>query len=55
MRVEYQEVPLEEVISYYSDDFEPVGVLIDSCEYFLDIQKGVVVFKLYTEDAKDEG
>jgi len=52
MEIKYQEVKLKEIIRQYAQGFEfSAGTKIVQSESFVDTQKGVVIFKLYTEDS----
>lgn len=48
VEMQYQEVTLDNVISYYAIGFTPEDKRLISYEAFVDTAKGVVVFRLYT-------
>jgi hypothetical protein len=51
MNIHYQEVKLDTVLSHFAQGFEPkANQTISSTDWFVDHRKGVVVFKLYTQD-----
>lgn len=50
LKIEYQEISLEDVIRYFADGFK---VKIEQYEWFLDAQKGKVIFKLYVESIEE--
>jgi hypothetical protein len=53
MEIEYQEIPIGSVMEYFVKGFEHNGgKQIRRHEAFVDLHKGIVVFKLYVEDAK---
>lgn len=50
MRIQYQENELSAVMQHFIKGFEPTdGERVCSGEWFIDVAKGRVVFKLYLE------
>lgn len=48
IKIGYQEHNLDDVLKYFVDGFKPVaGVTIVGCEPFVDVKRGMVVFKLF--------
>ena len=49
MKIEHIAVSLTTVLHWYSKGFKPKGGVVKTYETFVDVTKGVVMFKLYVE------
>lgn len=52
LQVHYQEISLKTVINYYAKGFDIKGATLENFDAFVDVAKGVVVYKLYVEQDK---
>lgn len=53
-RVEYQEVRMDSIISYYATGFDLEGAQVSRCEWFYDAGKQTVVLKLFIDPNESE-
>lgn len=54
MDIKYVEVTLNDVMRHFAKDFKVTGKTVERSDWFIDSTKGVVVFKLYTEEKPAE-
>ena len=52
MIIKYHEVSLQRVVEHWAKDYQGNGVVFSDA--FVDVGKGVVVFKLYVDEVKEE-